>query len=158
MPKACIDYGKYNIEVEGNDFVELLKRVAVADDIFADAKALAPKEGGGVEVGDNVSVTHRVTDQGHHYLGLRCISGPLKGYTREIGQYNTPRLGDVYTKRKPKDGEIAGYNGWSKYNSQGGGGQGGHSGGNGYGNQGGGYQQQPQQQQPAPVSNDDIPF
>lgn len=117
MPKATVNYGKYSVEVEAPSFVELLKQVAVSDDVFGDAFAVAEIEGK-VEVSEDVIVTHRVTDQGHHYFSLRCNKGKLKGYTRDIGQYNTPRIGDVYTKRKPKEGEIQGYNGWSKYDRE----------------------------------------
>ena len=172
VTKISANYGKYSVEVEGQSFVEALKQLSVAEDVFGDAYALGKDANGQVVRHDNVIVTHRVTKENHSYFGMRAIGeGPLRGYQREIGQYQAPRLGEVFTKRDPLDPNKfeQGLLGWGKYKSQNNGGgyqQQQSNGQQSYGGQPQGYQGQPAQQpqqgysapQSQPSHDESIPF
>lgn len=159
-------------EVTGGTMKEVLEKLAQADDIFYDTKAIGKDEGGKWVVSEQVrfQVRHVEADgRPCKYFEQVCMEkGPLQYFKRHIGEYQK-RPGEMYVQNgDPKDTAncTLGAKGWHKYNGTGGGG------GQQAPQQ---YAQQPPQQQyaqaprqaPAPqqqyapassYSNDDIPF
>lgn len=192
MMKVKRNYGNgFEVEVEGKDMVEVIKNLSQADEVFYDIRAFGRDDSGKVVVSDKVKftirhTTARKTGAPCEYIEQYCTEGPLKGYKREVGKFNAPRLGEVFVRKAPPPPEeqkdlVLGFAGWTKYVGQPGGqyGQQGAQNGSQQGPHNSsqqdsqqGYQQGYQQKQnnphtapvnysnphSVPVSEDDIPF
>lgn len=116
--KVVREYGSgIRVEVDSEKITDVFKALAAADEVFTNLTCAAEIDGK-IHTSKAVKFNVRTDDEGNDYYELVCIeNGPLKWYKKRFGQHKKGNT--LFPKSKPPEGEIAGLNGWSKYERDG---------------------------------------
>lgn len=107
-------------EFVGEKFTDLFEQIAACDEVFGDnATTCRAKMNGKVYESNNVVFRVRQDSEENKYYELLCLEndvaeGKLKWFKKRLG-VNKKGNTNLFPKRQVPEGEIPGFDGWSKY-------------------------------------------
>ena len=103
--------GRFTAEFEGTQ-CEIFEQIAEFDEVFGENSCVAPDG----TVYENIRYNVRTDKEDNKYYEKTCMDEGAKYRKLPYGCHK--KGGGLFPKRKDKDGNIVGWNGWGKYNKE----------------------------------------